>query len=41
MKERNLIIEILRQLEIEQDNEKKSQLGKELSNIIIALAKIK
>ena len=35
------IEEILKQLEIEQDNEKKSQLGKELSNIIIALAKIK
>ncbi len=33
--------EILKQLETEQDGEKKKQLGKELSNIIIALAKIK
>ena len=33
--------EILKQLEIEQDNEQKKQLGKELSNIIISLAKIK
>ena len=30
-----------KQLEIEQDGDKKKQLGKELSNIIIALAKIK
>ena len=33
--------EILKQLELESDGEKKKQLGKELSNIIIALAKIK
>ena len=33
--------EILKQLEIEQDADNKKQLGKELSNIIIALAKIK
>ena len=33
--------EILKQLDLEQDGEKKKQLGKELSNIIIALAKIK
>ena len=33
--------EILKQLDIEKDGEKKKQLGKELSNIIIALAKIK
>ena len=33
--------EILKQLETEQDGEKKKQLGKELSNIIVALAKIK
>ena len=33
--------EILKQLEIEQDNEQKKQLGKELSNIISTLAKIK
>ena len=32
---------ILKQLEIEKDGEKKKKLGKELSNIIIALAKIK
>ena len=33
--------EILKQLEIEQNDETKKQLGKELNNIIIALAKIK
>ena len=33
--------EILKQLDLEKDGEKKKQLGKELSNIIIALAKIK
>ena len=33
--------EILKKLEIETETEKKVQLGKELSNIIIALAKIK
>ena len=33
--------EILKQLDFEKDGEKKKQLGKELSNIIIALAKIK
>ena len=33
--------EILKQLDIEKDGEKKKQLGKELSDIIIALAKIK
>lgn len=33
--------EILKQLEIEQDEKEKNELGKELSNIIIALAKIK
>ena len=33
--------EILKQLEIESDTEKKVQLGKELSNIIIALSKIR
>jgi len=33
--------EILRQIEKELDGDKKKQLGKELSNIIIALAKIK
>ena len=33
--------EILKQLEIEQDVMVKKQLSKELSNIIIALAKIK
>ena len=33
--------EILKQLDIEKDGEKKKELGKELSNIIIALAKIK
>ena len=33
--------EILKQLEIEEDVDKKKELGKELSNIIIALAKIK
>ena len=32
---------ILKQLEIEQNSETKNQLGKELSNVIIALAKIK
>lgn len=34
-------LEILKQLEQETDGEKKKQLGKELSNIIVALAKIK
>ena len=33
--------EILKQLEIEQDAQKKTQLGKELSNVIIALSKIR
>ena len=33
--------EILKQLEIEEDVDKKKELGKELSNIIITLAKIK
>ena len=33
--------EILKQLDLEKDGEKKKQLGKELSEIIIALAKIK
>ena len=33
--------EILKQLDLEKDGEKKKKLGKELSNIIIALAKIK
>ena len=33
--------EILKQLDLEKDGEKKKQLGKELSDIIIALAKIK
>ena len=33
--------EILKQLDLEKDGEKKKELGKELSNIIIALAKIK
>ena len=33
--------EILKKIEIETETEKKVQLGKELSNIIIALAKIK
>ena len=33
--------EILKQLDIEKDGEKKKELGKELSNIIVALAKIK
>lgn len=33
--------EILQQLEVEQNEEEKRKLGKELSNIIIALAKIK
>ena len=33
--------EILKQLDLEKDGEKKKQLGKELSNIIVALAKIK
>ena len=33
--------EILKQLEVESDAEKKMQLGKELSNIIIALSKIR
>ena len=33
--------EILKQLEIEEDADKKKELGKELSNIIITLAKIK
>ena len=33
--------QILKQLELEKDDEKKKSLGKELSNIIIALAKIK
>ena len=33
--------EILKQLELEQNEETKKQLGKELSNIIISLAKIK
>ena len=33
--------EILKQLDIEKDGEKKKQLGKELSDIIVALAKIK
>ncbi len=32
---------ILKQLEIEQNSETKNQLGKELSNVIIALAQIK
>ena len=32
--------EVLRLLEIEQDGEKKKQLGKELSNLIIGLGKI-
>ena len=32
---------ILKQLEIEQDAQKKTQLGKELSNVIIALSKIR
>ena len=32
---------ILKELEIEQDGEAKKKLSKELSNIIIALAKIK
>ena len=33
--------EILKQIETESDTEKKMQLGKELSNIIIALSKIR
>ena len=33
--------EILKQLEIEQDAQKKTQFGKELSNVIIALSKIR
>ena len=33
--------EILKQLEIEQDAQKRTQLGKELSNVIIALSKIR
>ena len=33
--------EILKQLDLEKDGEKKKELGKELSNIIVALAKIK
>ena len=33
--------EVLKQLETESDTEKKMQLGKELSNIIIALSKIR
>ena len=37
----NRKLEILKQLEIEEDVDKKKELGKELSNIIITLAKIK
>ena len=37
----NRKMEILKQLEIEQDAQKKTQLGKELSNVIIALSKIR
>lgn len=37
----NRKLEILKQLDTEKDGEKKKKLGKELSNIIIALAKIK
>ncbi len=37
----NRKLEILKQLDTEKDGEKKKELGKELSNIIIALAKIK
>ena len=33
--------EVLKQLETESNAEKKTQLGKELSNIIIALSKIR